>query len=103
MSFRHVSLVEMEPNRNYFTKHGSHLNNAGKEMFAKLIATQINKHINSIRRNEPAIALNWKEETTNKNINVTDNQMVNLLIICDSLLEVQIPPTQVYNNQGNTA
>jgi lysophospholipase L1-like esterase len=29
-SFRHVTLVEMDFNRKYFTKHGLHLNNAGK-------------------------------------------------------------------------
>jgi hypothetical protein len=83
----------MDPNRNYFTKHSLHLNNAGKELFAKLIATQINKHINSIGKNEPAIALNWKEVTTNKSTNDTDNQMANLLTIDDILLEVLIPPT----------
>jgi len=90
-------------NRKYFTKHGLHLNNAGKERFAKLTATQIDKLINNINplnaelnpiccllaligaqhilhgsrirvnRNETVIALNWKEETTNKSTNVTDN------------------------------
>jgi hypothetical protein len=90
----------MDPNWKNFTKNVSHLNNAGKELFAKLIVTQINKHINSIGRNELAIALNWKEETTNKSTNVTDNQMPNLLTADDRLLEVPIPPNQVYNNQG---
>jgi S-adenosylmethionine synthetase len=30
----HVDLVEMNFNRNYFTKHGLHLNNVGKEGLA---------------------------------------------------------------------
>jgi lysophospholipase L1-like esterase len=72
-SFRHVAVVEMDCNRKYFTKHGLHLNNAGKEWLAKLIATQIDNPIYNINRTEPVIALNWKEETTNKSINVTDN------------------------------
>ena len=55
-SFRHVALVEMDSNRKYFTKYGLHLNNAGKEWFAKLIATQINKLINNINRNESVVA-----------------------------------------------
>jgi hypothetical protein len=36
--FRHVELVDMNFNKNYFTKHGLHLNNVGKEGLAKLIA-----------------------------------------------------------------
>jgi hypothetical protein len=35
--FRHVDLVEMNFNRKYFTKHGFHLNNAGKTGLAKII------------------------------------------------------------------
>jgi S-adenosylmethionine synthetase len=31
---KHVDLVEMNFNRNYFTKHGLHLNNVGKEGLA---------------------------------------------------------------------
>lgn len=37
--FRHVALVEMNFNREHCTKHGFHLNNAGKESFVKLIAS----------------------------------------------------------------
>jgi len=35
-SFRHVAVVEMDSNRKYFTKHGLHLNNGGKDCLAKL-------------------------------------------------------------------
>jgi hypothetical protein len=35
---RHVDLVEMNFNRKYFTKHGLHLNNVGKEGLAQVIA-----------------------------------------------------------------
>jgi hypothetical protein len=60
-------------NRKHFTKHGLHLKNAGKKWLAKFIATQIDKLINNIHKIEPVTALNWKEETTNLSINVTDN------------------------------
>ena len=40
-SFRHVTLVEMVPNRKYFTKHGLYVNSIGKDLLAKLIATKI--------------------------------------------------------------
>jgi hypothetical protein len=100
-SFRHVALVEMDSNGKYFTKNGLHLNNAGKEWLAKLIATQIDKHINNINRTEPVIALNWKEQTTNEKINVTDNHMPNLLTTEDDLSKVLVPPTQIHSSQGN--
>ena len=102
-SFRHVALVELDSNRKYFTKHGLHLNNAGKEWLAKLIASQIYKLINNINRTEPVIALDWKEETTNMNINVTDNHKPNLLPTKDDLSKVLIPPSQTHNSQGNMA
>ena len=58
--FSHVTLVEIDFNRKYYTKHGLHLNNAGKEWLAKLIASQIDKLISDINKTEPIIALNWK-------------------------------------------
>ena len=41
--FSHVTLVEIDFNRKYYTKHGLHLNTAGKECLAKLIASKIDK------------------------------------------------------------
>jgi hypothetical protein len=102
-SFKYVTLVEMDFNRRYFTRHGLHLNNAGKEWLAKLIATQIDKLINNINKIEPVIALNWKEETTNESFNVTDNHKPNLMSIEDDLSKVMIPPIQIHNSQGNMA
>jgi lysophospholipase L1-like esterase len=34
-SFRHAALVEIDPNRKYFTRHGMHLNKDGKEWLSK--------------------------------------------------------------------
>ena len=65
-----------------------------------MIATQIDKLINNINKTEPVIALNWKEETTNESIKLTDNHMPNLLTT-DDLSKVSVPLTQIHNSQGN--
>jgi len=100
-SFRHAGLVEMDFNREHFTKHGLHLNNAGKEGPAKLIAFQIDKLINNIIKIEPVTALNWKEEATNVSVNATDNHKPNLISTEDDFSKVLIPPIQIHNSQGN--
>jgi hypothetical protein len=69
--FRYVELVEMNFNRKYFTKHGFHLNNAGKEGLVKVTASQINKIINCSSNENPVISLHWKEESINNSIIVT--------------------------------
>jgi hypothetical protein len=58
--FSHVTLIEIDFNRKYYTKHGLHLNNAGKEWLAKLIASQIDKLVSYNSKTEPIIALHWK-------------------------------------------
>jgi hypothetical protein len=102
-SFRQVTLVEMDSNSKYFTKHSLHLNNDGKEWLAKLIATQTDKLINNINKTEPVVVLNWKEETTNMSINVTDNHKPKLLPTEDDLSKVLISTIQIHNSQGNMA
>jgi hypothetical protein len=68
-----------------------------------LIATQIDKLISNINKIEPVIALNWKEETTNMNINVTDNHRPNLMSTEDDLSKALNPPIQIHNSRGNMA
>jgi len=46
--FKHVTILDMNITRNYFTKHGLHLNKLGKEWLARKIASQIDK-INTTR------------------------------------------------------
>jgi len=99
--FSHVTLVEIDFNRKYYTKHGLHLNNAGKEWLAKLIASQIDKLVSDINKTEPIIALNWKEETTNASISVTNNRKPNLMLTEDDLSKVLISPIQIHNNRSN--
>jgi hypothetical protein len=70
--FSHVTIINTDFNRNLFTNHGLHLNSAGKEGLAKLTATRINKIINESSNTKPAIALNWKKEST-KETSSTNN------------------------------
>jgi hypothetical protein len=100
-SGRNVVVAEMDSKRKYFTKCGLHLNNAGIEWLAKLIAIHIDTFINNINRTEPVISLNWKEKTMNKNINKTDDHMPNLLTTEDCLSKVLVPPNQSHNSQDN--
>jgi len=60
--FRHVSMIEMESNRNDYTKHGLHLNNARKEGLARSIANLINQIVLRENKEKQVITLNWKEE-----------------------------------------
>ena len=83
--FSHVTLIDIDFNRMYFTKHGLHLNNAGKEGLAKLIATHIDKLVNDVNKTKPTIVLNWKEETTNVRINETNNHKLKQKLTEDDL------------------
>jgi lysophospholipase L1-like esterase len=49
--FRYASMIEMELNRDYHTKHGLHFNKAGKEKLARLTANLINQTVLS-KKNE---------------------------------------------------
>jgi hypothetical protein len=89
----------MDFHRKHFTKHGFHLNNAGKEELAKLIFSQIDKLINNSL--EPMTALKWKEEPTNEGINATDYHKPNVVSSEDDFSKIMNPPVQIHNCQGN--
>ena len=57
-SLNHVHLIEMTTDRKYFTTHGFHLNNLGKETIAKEIACQIREIVNSRPNKEEHISTN---------------------------------------------
>ena len=65
-AFNHVTIVETDLNRKYFTQHGTHLNKSGTEWLSKLIVTQICRLVKSNNRDVPVIALKWKDESTDK-------------------------------------
>jgi hypothetical protein len=64
--FSQVVIVETDLDRKYFTRHGLHLNNRGKEYLSKLIATQINRLIHGKKQDVPAVPLNWTDELSDK-------------------------------------
>jgi hypothetical protein len=39
--FEHVSIMEIDPNREYYMKHGQHLNNLGKAKVSKQLSLQL--------------------------------------------------------------
>jgi hypothetical protein len=57
--FKHVTIIELNNNRETFTRHGLHLNKLGKQQIAKQMAKEIRRHtdekLNSI------IGLDWKQ------------------------------------------
>jgi hypothetical protein len=97
--FRHVDLVEMNFNRKYFTKHGSHLNNAGKEGLAKVIASQINEIINCSSNENPVISLQWKDESINKNIIVNTTHLSTRKTAVDNLPKLESTLIEAHNSQ----
>jgi len=69
--------------------------------YRKLIASQIDKPVSDIKKIEPIIALNWKEETTNVSINASNNHKPNVMLTEDDFSNVLISPIQIHNNQSN--
>jgi hypothetical protein len=72
--FKHVSIIEMNNDRETFTSHGLHLNNLGNQQIAKQVANEIRRLIDKKVSN--IIRLDWKqvsEETSpNRIIEQTD-------------------------------
>jgi hypothetical protein len=100
-AFKHVSLTEMSTNKSYYTKHGLHMNNYGKERFAKQIAIQIAMLIKLSNKSESIIPLKWKEETTSLN-NIPDEEHENsIMTVKIDPVETLISSTQTQNNQNN--
>ena len=97
-AFKHVSLVEMNTIRDYYTRHGLHLNSQGKEWLAKQIVKQIELLIKKASKVNPAIPLKWLDESTmliNNNIRLTSDS--------DSNTAEGIPTYQSLNNPHRTS
>jgi hypothetical protein len=97
--FGHVDLVEMNFNRRYFTKHGLHLNNVGKEGLAKVITSQINKIINCSSNENPVISLQWKDESINKSIIVNTTHLSTRTTAVDNPPKLESSLIQAHNSQ----
>jgi len=97
-AFKHVSLVEMNTIRDYYTRHGLRLNSQGKEWLAKQIVKQIELLIKKASKVNRAIPLKWLDESTmliNNNIRLTSDS--------DSNTAEGIPTYQSLNNPHRTS
>ena len=92
-----VAIVKCDSNRKYFTRHGLHLNNSGKEWLSKQIATQIDNLIKDNNRDEYKIILKLKDESTNMNRNIKHDQNSNLQELDEDHTNIEVA-----SNQNNT-
>ena len=60
--FRHVTIINLDINRIYFTRHGMHLNNRGKVKLAKEIANLINKSYLEENIDKSVITIKGRDE-----------------------------------------
>jgi hypothetical protein len=58
--FGHVTLLETDTERKFYTKHGLHLNKKGKDVLARSIANLIQKLILNEDKGKKGIILDWK-------------------------------------------
>jgi hypothetical protein len=91
--FRHVSIVETDLNRKYYTKYGLHLNKVGKEGLARSIANLINKIVYHNNKDKPVITLDWKEEV---------NMYTSIQISPDQLKLRHLEDTDKVSNRTST-
>jgi predicted RNase H-like nuclease len=71
--FGHVSIMEVDPNREYYTKHGHHLNNIGKAKVSKQLSLQILSVLQ--RKKDIPISLSWTKDHANNMHDETQNQV----------------------------
>jgi len=60
--FEHTKIIEVNLNREHFTRHGLHMNAAGKELIAQRIANNIRGVLT--RQTTTPISMTWKEDLT---------------------------------------
>jgi hypothetical protein len=58
--FGHVTLLEIDTERKFYTRHGLHLNKKGKDGLARSIANLIKKLILNEDKGKQGITLDWK-------------------------------------------
>ena len=86
--FGHMSVMEVDPNREYYTKHGHHLNNHGKAKVAKQLSLQLLSALQ--RKKDILIRLRWTKDHANNMHDGTQNQVEN-------------PPSTTTTEQNNSA
>jgi hypothetical protein len=57
--YQHVTVMRIDPDRKFFTQHGQHMNNPGKERLATELANTTAK---ILKNHEAVISLGWKND-----------------------------------------
>jgi len=68
---KHVSIVTADIDRRFFTRHGLHMNNLGKEKIASKVSAIVK---NVFQKQKEKISLSWKNGSDISAKNVSDNQ-----------------------------
>ena len=101
-AYNHVSVVDMSSNRYHYTKHGFHMNNWGKEWFAKQVASQIEKLTKLLNEPKSVIPLEWKEMHTTLHNNIPNNQDHTRTLTVSETPETLVPTILTHNPTANT-
>ena len=96
-AYKHVSVVDMSSIRSHYTKHGLHMNNTGKEWFAKQVASQIQMLNKLLNEPKSVIPLEWKEVVTTLH-NTTSNNQENIMMSTVSDTAETLVPTMLTQN-----
>jgi hypothetical protein len=100
--YSHVSVMEIGLDRSHYTKHGLHMNNFGKERFAKQVASQIEMLIKPANKAKSVIPLKWKEEVSTRMQTPTINLKDITCTIENDMVETLVTETLAQNNTINT-
>jgi len=71
--FEQVRLIDSESQRKYYTQHGMHMNQAGKEMMACRIAEAIKDTL--LKKETSNIPLPWKQDTDRRTAIIEKEEM----------------------------
>ena len=94
--FKHASVVEVNYNRNHYTRHGLHLNNKGKEYSAKQIHSEIEKTLREVT--DIPVPLNWLD---NKRLHEANQYKINECITENSYESLSKEVEQEKRDQEN--
>jgi hypothetical protein len=105
--FKHVTILDINISRNYFTKHGLHLIKLGKEWLARKIASQIDKIIVTREVLGNSIPLNMTNgipytKSTNIEALQEDNQTNQQTTTSQGQLTQDMNATTHYNSRSST-
>jgi hypothetical protein len=93
-TINHTMVLEINPNREFFTLHGLHLNGRGKEKVAKQIAAQLSTILG--KKVEGPISLGWKSDLT-KGVSTTilENRSETLINKENEINQADTPNSEV--------